>query len=428
MTAEAVAASNLTRRTVLGAGLGAMASPALPGRPSPPALWIPGYDSTKAIFDGLPAREHPHIGRAVPEGYDGPVTLLTRVDLETGALDHAAYPVQGHVVAMDRASGIGVLHAQSRDWNVAFDMDTLDMLAASSPFKGHHTGGGHAEFIRGGSVLLTAERAAYGAYLGAPELHFGRIAIREPATLREIGQISSHGIGPHDIQLLDDGQTLAIANYGTVKPHRCGGKDEPGIEPSLSLVEIESGKLVEKFVLDDPDYQIRHFAVGGLNRIQAIQVREGNSTALAEAIGGAPVETDLTAVRGCAYLPAPMLSVRLGESGLPPALIEADNAALMRQGLSILHDPIHAQFIASFPSAHCLIVCDDTDGRAVTIIDTRTVGLRYPCGLAIAPGGAHYLVAGSFGPVRAFATGSHRPLPQHGLDIALHRHSHIKIA
>ena len=51
---------------------------------------------------------------------------------------------------------------------------------------------GGAEFIEGGSVLLTAERAAYGPYLGAPELHYGRIAIRDPKTLREIGQISSN--------------------------------------------------------------------------------------------------------------------------------------------------------------------------------------------------------------------------------------------
>ena len=426
--AATVAASSFTRRAVLGSGLGALAAPAFAAETPSNALWVPGYDAGKAIFDGVPARDHPRIGRAVPEGYKGPVTLLTRIDLATGRADHAAYPVQGHVVALDRASGIGVLHAQSRDWNIAFDMDSLDMLAASSPFKGNHTGGGHAEFIRDGAILLTAERAAYGPYLGAPDLHHGRIAIREPSTLREIGQISSHGIGPHDIQLLDDGKTLAIANYGTVSPHRCGDQSDPGIEPSLTLVELESGKLVERFAVGDPAHQIRHFAVSGLGRVLAIQVREDSQTALTEALGGVRAEPDLTAIRGCAYLPAPMLSVRLGHQGVPPEMIEADNPALMRQGLSILHEPRHGQFIASFPSAHCLIICDDADGSIVRIVDTRALGLEYPCGVALAPDGAHYLVAGSFGPIRAFETGTHRHLPEKDLDMALHRHSHIKIS
>ena len=417
------------RRTVLAGGASLLANPSIAASPGP-SLFVPGYNAKEAIFDGMNAARHPTIGRAVPASYDGPVTLLSKIDLQTGKAQHAAYPVQGHFVAISADLKIGVLHAQSRDWCVAFDPESLDMITTSRPFREHRTGGGHAEFVRNSSILLTAERSAYGAYLGAPELHHGRIAVRDPQTLQELSQISSHGIGPHDITLLEDGNTLVVANYGTTQPHICRQQASIGIEPCISFIELDSGKLLDKIVVDDLSQQIRHLAASKQDRVMAIMVRQGTIGELEDALNplNAGVEADLTARGDCAYLPAPMLSVSMQQRGVPAELIEAGNMALMRQGLTILHDPLHDQFIASYPSTHHILVMDGKTGQITKQFDTRSQGLKYPCGVSLFPGGDTYAVAGSFGNIRVYETGTHRHLVEQDINIILYRHSHITIA
>ena len=87
---------------------------------------------------------------------------------------------------------------------------------------------------------------------------------------RRIGELPAHGIGPHDIALLPDGTTLAVANGGILTLPE-SGRDKLNLDsmrPSLNRIELASGRLLDEGRLPDRLHRlsIRHLAQaeGGL--------------------------------------------------------------------------------------------------------------------------------------------------------------------
>lgn len=118
---------------------------------------------------------------------------------------------------------------------------------------------GHGVFSRDGRLLYTTENDF--------ERGRGMIGVRDAAAgYKQIGEFPSHGIGPHDLALLSDGQTLVVANGGIrTHPDR---KREPlnlgEMMPSLAYVDVETGGLIEAHRLAPDLHQlsIRHLAIG----------------------------------------------------------------------------------------------------------------------------------------------------------------------
>jgi len=88
----------------------------------------------------------------------------------------------------------------------------------------------------------------------------GVIGIRDRDSLQTLGEYSSYGIGPHDCQLLADGNTLVVANGG-MRTHPDTGYrtlNKDSISPSLVLIDVQSGQKIDEFRLDDKLLSIRH--------------------------------------------------------------------------------------------------------------------------------------------------------------------------
>ena len=93
------------------------------------------------------------------------------------------------------------------------------------------------------------------------------------------GELASHGIGPHEIELLSDGATLVIANGGILtRP------DLPRIKlnvttmaPSLCYVDRRDGRLLQERRLAPALHQlgIRHLAVGRDDTVAVAMQYEG---------------------------------------------------------------------------------------------------------------------------------------------------------
>ena len=64
---------------------------------------------------------------------------------------------------------------------------------------------------------------------------------------RRVGEVDAAGIGPHDIAMLPDGRTLAVANGGILTLPETGRAmlNVDSMQPSLNLIEAASGRLVE---------------------------------------------------------------------------------------------------------------------------------------------------------------------------------------
>ena len=84
--------------------------------------------------------------------------------------------------------------------------------------------------------------------------------------------------------------------------------------------------------------------------------------------------------------------------------------------------------LASYPSSHQLMIFDGPTGGILERLDTRTVGMRYPCGITLLPDGAHYAVTGHWENMFVFERGSHRLVRELCRYPMFFGHSHITSA
>lgn len=117
---------------------------------------------------------------------------------------------------------------------------------------------GHGVFSLDGHLFYTTENDY--------EDERGVIGVRDVESgFKQIGEFPSYGIGPHQLEMTDNGKTLIIANGG-ILTHPDMGREKLNLrvmEPSLVYMDAKTGELLEKRILSKPLHQvsIRHFAV-----------------------------------------------------------------------------------------------------------------------------------------------------------------------
>ncbi|MEM8702894.1 MAG: DUF1513 domain-containing protein [Pseudomonadota bacterium] len=118
---------------------------------------------------------------------------------------------------------------------------------------------GHGVYSSDGRLLYAVENdfEAVRGVIGVYDVS-GHLAHR-------IGEIPTHGIGPHDIALSADGRTLVVANGGIeTHPERARKKlNLDTMQPSVVFVDAAGGDLVARHQLDASLHQLslRHMAL-----------------------------------------------------------------------------------------------------------------------------------------------------------------------
>ena len=168
-----------------------------------------------------------------------------RIPLPTRGHAAAAHPTAPEAVAFARRPGTFALVIDCVSGAVTHRLQ--------SP-QGRHFYG-HGAFIAGGDILCTTENEI--------ESGAGRIGLwSRKRGYERIGEIASHGIGPHEILSTPD-DVLIVANGG-IRTHPDHGRDKlniPEMRPSLTYVAPD-GTLLEEVVLDADLHlnSIRHLA------------------------------------------------------------------------------------------------------------------------------------------------------------------------
>lgn len=114
---------------------------------------------------------------------------------------------------------------------------------------------GHGCFNKTASALFTTEADMQSGR--------GKIGIRDAVTYEQIGEYESHGIGPHQLALMPDGNTLVVANGG-IHTHPTSGREMlnlDSMDSTLSYIDINNGKLLGAFKVSDSKASIRHLDV-----------------------------------------------------------------------------------------------------------------------------------------------------------------------
>lgn len=398
------------------------------GLPAPlkkTAVYVPGYFTEHAYANGKPLAENRRFNRAVR---NQPLQkMLTRVGFD-GSIRQTLLPVAAHDVEVAPDRSVGVLCSMDGEQHTAFDPETLELAAIGPSLGDGWHGGGHAVYLDGGKTVILSERAPSTPFQGKLESHYGRLTVRDPKTLKIAETYSTHGIDPHDIRLTADGKYIVAANYGSTISGKTGKFTIPRsvVQASITVVEVSSGKLVDKRVTGKGKIELRHLAAGNLDRIFAIQARYGSDHDDARQRAGDDVayDSDVTTDPGYNYMAAATLKYDASSKRLT-RMGDAESTRYMRHGLSIRYDEVHDEAIASYPSTHQLMVFDGASGALSKRFDLRTVGLRYPCGVTFLPDGKHYAVTGFWENMFVFERGTHRLVRELCLYPMFFGHSHI---
>ncbi len=164
-------------------------------------------------------------------------------------------PDRGHDITFDPNSDRSVVFArQPGTFAVVFDPIGRKEPQTIQSVAGRHFFG-HGVFSPDGALLYATENDFENAE--------GVVGIYDARSgFERVGEFPTFGVGPHELLLLDDGVTLAIANGG-IETHPDFGRAKLNIatmKPSFVLVDRRSGDLIEKHELPAELHQlsIRH--------------------------------------------------------------------------------------------------------------------------------------------------------------------------
>lgn len=175
---------------------------------------------------------------------------------ERGEMIHQAIlPDRGHDICLDPAGRRYVVFArQPGTFAVVFDREARQPPLTISSVAGRHFYG-HGVFSPDGSLLYATENDFDNAA--------GMVGIYDARDgFARIGEFATHGVGPHEMLLLEDGRTLAVANGG-IETHPDFGRAKlniPTMKPSLVFLDRTDGRLLGKHELPADLHQlsIRH--------------------------------------------------------------------------------------------------------------------------------------------------------------------------
>ncbi|MFC3327444.1 DUF1513 domain-containing protein [Mesorhizobium cantuariense] len=287
---------------------------------------------------------------------------------EAGKLLHAIdLPDRGHDVTFDPVSKRSVVFArQPGTFAVVFDHSGREEPLTIASVTGRHFFG-HGVFSADGALLYATENDFDNA-AGVVGVYDAR------AKFNRIGEFPTYGMGPHELLLLSDGRTIAVANGG-IETHPDYGRAELNIatmKPSYALIDRVTGDLIEKHQLPAALHQlsIRH------------------------------MDTDPsgTVWFGCQYRGAGTdLPLLVGRAARGKALQLLDMPQDVLSGFrnyigSVAANPAAGTVAVSSPEGNSLVVIDTASGRIVS-----NSALVEVCG--VAPDGAGFMATTGAGEI-----------------------------
>ncbi|SER15239.1 hypothetical protein SAMN05216548_11230 [Faunimonas pinastri] len=199
-------------------------------------------------------------------------------------------PARGHDLAIDGRTGRAVAFARRPGtFAVAFDAaGTAEPLVFTARPDRHFYG--HGAFSADGRVLYASEND-FGAARGVVGIY------DVGAGYHRIGEFPTYGIGPHELILMPDGRTLAVANGG-IETNPLYGRDKLNLatmQPSLCFLDVASGDLVARHTLPTDLHQlsIRHLAADATGQVWFGTQWQGSEGEQPQLLGRARVDGEI---------------------------------------------------------------------------------------------------------------------------------------
>jgi hypothetical protein len=168
----------------------------------------------------------------------------------------ARVPMRAHGCAVHPTDPNRVLFFARRPGTQAFELDraTLQARTVFTTQAGRHLAG-HGTYSADGSLILTPEHDY--------ERAKGVIVVRDARSFAVVGEIDTSGIDPHEVAWLPGHRSLLVANGGIMTHPRTFRRklNIATMDPSLCVIDADSGQRKEQWRLPDHLLSIRHVAM-----------------------------------------------------------------------------------------------------------------------------------------------------------------------
>jgi hypothetical protein len=213
---------------------------------------------------------------------------------EQGKLLHEiALPDRGHDITFDPVTKRSVVFArQPGTFAIVFDHAGMEQPITISSVADRHFYG-HGVLSPDGNLLSATENDFENAA--------GMVGVYDARDeFRRIGEFPTFGVGPHELVLLGDGKTLAVANGG-IETHPDFGRAKLNIatmKPSFVFIDRLTGDLLEKHELPADLHQlsIRHMDIDQAGTVWFGCQHEGPATERPLLVGRAMRGKDVSLV------------------------------------------------------------------------------------------------------------------------------------
>ena len=173
---------------------------------------------------------------------------LEPINIPTGFRGHdvAAHPTRGsEVVLFGRRPGTTMAVLDLGDASLRLTLAAPEGVAFQ----------GHGFFTPDGALLVTSE-----ADLRTAE---GQLGLWETRHYTRVGALPTYGIGPHEVQLMADADTIVVANGGLLTRPESGAEvlNLETMDSNLTYISLNSGDMLEQWRVPDPKASLRHFDI-----------------------------------------------------------------------------------------------------------------------------------------------------------------------
>ncbi|WP_417585760.1 DUF1513 domain-containing protein [Nitrincola sp.] len=252
---------------------------------------------------------------------------------------------------------------------------------------------GHAQISADGQWLLTAEQSMH--------REFGEIVVRDiDQDFNIVARLSTYGIGPHELLIGTDQQTLIIANGGIQTDGRVNLNID-SMDPSLAYVDLHTGECLEQVRLASEFHQsgIRHIDLSASGQVIMAMQYEGHPADRVPLIA----------------------SHRRGQSIQPLTLPDEVHSQLQQYGGSACFDASGDYAAVSAPRGNLITLWNMQEGRFIDAIPVQD-----GCGLAKTQQPAEFLVSNGLGRLyRLNAQTRQRQLISQSTHFSVHWDNHL---
>lgn len=179
-----------------------------------------------------------------------------------------AIPARGHGAVFTYDAKVLILARRPGTEAWLIDLKTGELCGGFSAGEDHHLFG-HAVYSADNRYLFTSEN-----HIPTGQ---GRIVVRDAKSFQVLDSHPSHGIGPHELILLPDGYTLAVANGGILTLPETGRVklNVASMVSSLAYVDSRNGTLLGEYRVPLPQLSLRHLGRTPEGRLAAAMQFEG---------------------------------------------------------------------------------------------------------------------------------------------------------